>query len=62
MSTRPVCWRAVALVVATLFLATTACCSSSVAPPPPVPDDDPPPVTLDIEIVLPPDGATVATE
>ena len=60
MSTRPFCWRAVALVVATLFLATTACCSSSVAPPPPVPDDDPPPVTLDIEIVLPPDGATVS--
>jgi hypothetical protein len=58
MSTRPDCWRAVTLVVAALLLATTACCSSSVAPPP-AGNDDPPPVTNNIEIVMPPDGATV---
>lgn len=58
MSTRPDRGRAVTLLVAALLLATTACCSASVQPPPAV-NDDPPPATNDIQIVMPPDGATV---
>lgn len=58
MSTRPDRGRAVTLLVAALLLATTACCSASVQPPP-AGNEDPPPATNDIQIVLPPDGATV---
>jgi hypothetical protein len=59
MSTRQDRFRGVSLFVATLLLATTACCSASVQPAPAGNDDPPPPVTNDIQIVLPPNGATV---
>ncbi|MHC4493525.1 MAG: hypothetical protein ACYTDU_18105, partial [Planctomycetota bacterium] len=58
MSTRLDRLRAVTLFIAALLLATIACCSASVQPPP-AGDDDPPPVPSDIEIILPPAGATV---
>ena len=46
------------VVVAALVVATTACGSASEQPPP-AGNDDPPPVTNDVQIVLPPNGATV---